>query len=92
VSVGQANPRQRRTATVGTPKLRYHSFARTASGHWRAQITVGDVTFDVDKCFGAWEIIDHEGERTIRRHVLPAVAAELQRHVVTLERRERRCS
>lgn len=72
-------------------RVRITGLERTAGGHWRARVTFKGRTYDVDRIFGSWQMIDHnEHGRSIRREVLPHVAALLQARVRKQERREQR--
>lgn len=60
-------------------------------GYWRARVTCEGVTLEVHRRFGSWlaEVRTAPRARTFnQREVLPHVAAELQRKVKRLERRE----
>jgi hypothetical protein len=62
-----------------------------ADGVPHARVTCDGVTIQVDRRYGSWQasVRVRPGARTFRRaFVLPHVAAELQRKVKAVERRE----
>lgn len=60
-------------------------------GFWQARVTVAGDTIQVDRRYGSWQAVLRDGPRRRSFHradIHPALAAELQRRVRPLERRQ----
>jgi hypothetical protein len=70
------------------PELRITKVERDPEhGHWTARAVVNGEALRVDCCWGSWRAVLPGDEY---REVVPALAAQLQRKVRPLERREAR--
>lgn len=73
--------------TTALLSLRITDLARDKAGVWRAVVYADGQSRVVDRSQGSWRVTPQEPETGGWRHVLPAIAAELQRLVRKHERR-----